>query len=200
MRARLAIAASGVSCELREVVLKDKPTSLLAYSPKGTVPVLITPQADIIDESLDIMQWALSQHDPLDWYQSLTHQEQADCETLIAENDGHFKSQLDRYKYADRYPEHPAEAYRQEAEITLLQLEQRLAKQAFLIRDELSWVDMAILPFIRQFAYVDIAWFEQSPYPNIRKWLQQFIDSPIFSQIMHKYPQWDDTQPPTYFP
>jgi glutathione S-transferase len=116
MRARLAIAVSGMQCELREVVLKDKPTSLLKYSPKGTVPVLIVSKDSIIEESLEIMYWALEQHDPHAWLSQLSERERADTDSLISNNDGDFKYWLDRYKYADRYPEHTELYYREQGE------------------------------------------------------------------------------------
>lgn len=200
MRARLAIAASGISVELREVVLKDKPASLLAYSPKGTVPVLITPKNDVLDESLDIMHWALSLQNPHAWLSGLSDEQVADTQFLIANNDGEFKHWLDHYKYADRYPDNTAEFYREQAEKTLKELEQRLSSHHGLIEDKWSLADMALLPFIRQFAFVDKAWFDTAPYPSVRQWLNDFLDSDLFKQIMIQYPQWHEGDEPTIFP
>jgi glutathione S-transferase len=192
MRARLAIAVSGVQCEIREVVLKDKPTSLLKYSPKGTVPVLITREDTLLEESLDIMHWALEQHDPHAWLSQLSERERADTDSLISNNDGDFKYWLDRYKYADRYPEHTELYYREQGEKTLAELEQRLSQQQGLMGDQWTLADIALLPFIRQFAFVDKVWFDQAPYPNVRRWLNDFLDSALFKQIMPKFAQWQE--------
>ncbi|MDQ7072405.1 MAG: glutathione S-transferase [Gammaproteobacteria bacterium] len=193
MRARMAIAISGVQVELREVVLKDKPQALLDSSPKATVPILVLENNKVIDESLDIMQWALQQSDPEHWLANV------DLE-LITNNDGTFKYWLDRYKYADRYPEESQLYYRQQAEITLSRLEQRLTQHDYLSCENISFTDIALFPFIRQFAFVDVDWFEQSPYPNLKNWLNTFIASPLFISIMKKYPQWQNEDTPIYFP
>jgi glutathione S-transferase len=200
MRARLAIAYSGISVELREVVLKDKPASLLAASPKGTVPVLITEQQTIIDESIDIMQWAIQQNDPDNWFQHLSLEQKQLGNELISYNDGEFKYYLDRYKYADRYPEQTEQFYREQGELFLQKLEQQLANQTYLLAPHITWADMAILPFIRQFASVDKSWFEQSNYPKVRDWLNTFIESDRFKQIMPKFKQWQSNQQVTLFP
>ena len=198
MRARLAIAISGLQVELREIVLKDKPSHMLEVSPKGTVPVLITPQGSIIEESIDIMAWALEQHDPEQWLPEPALQ--ATTQQLIQQNDGPFKHALDRYKYADRYPEHPEIYYRQQGEETLAELEQRLNQHAFLLGEGLSMADIAILPFIRQFAAVDNNWFQKAPYPKLRQWLNQFLDTELFKQIMIKRPPWQPDDPVYLFP
>ncbi len=198
MRARSAIAISGLQVDLREVALKDKPAALLTASPKGTVPVLITPNHDIIDESLDIMSWALSQSDPQHWLP--LQEQQAAAKRLIDRNDGDFKYYLDRYKYADRYPEQSERDYREQGEKTLLELEHILQQQPYLLGNRLSSVDIAILPFIRQFASVDKAWFEQAPYPSIRAWLTQFLNSTLFQQIMVKRPTWQENDAVYLFP
>ncbi|CAM2914085.1 glutathione S-transferase [Moritella viscosa] len=190
MRARLAIRYSQVEVELREVVLKDKPTSLLAYSPKGTVPVLVTNDKQIIDESRDIMQWALSQNDSNNWLRKNLPQLQKQITALIDENDNEFKAILDKYKYADRHPEYTEAAYREQGCHFLNQLELLLTLHSNLIDEETSLADIAIFPFIRQFASVDKDWFAQSPYPKLRAWLAQHTSSPLFTDIMYKYPQW----------
>jgi glutathione S-transferase len=200
MRARLAIAVSGIETELREVVLKDKPEQLIAVSPKATVPVLVTADGKVINESLDIMQWALSQHDPLLWFGDLDEKEREQCRELIARNDGKFKHYLDRYKYADRYPEHGQEYYRQQAERFLQDLEQRLLQHGCLVREQWTWADMALLPFIRQFCFVDWHWFEQAPYPALWQWLDDFLQSPLFARIMLKYAQWHPGDEAVVFP
>ncbi len=200
MRARLAIASSGIQVELREIELKNKPQQLIELSPKATVPVLLTADNNVIDESLDIMKWALSQHDPDNWYQGLTESQRQLSQQLIAENDGDFKYYLDRYKYADRYPEHTQDYYRQQAEKTLIKLEQQLQQHGYLVCDRITYADMAILPFIRQFAFADKDWFDQSPYPLIQTWLSDFIESDLFNSIMHKYPAWALGDEITQFP
>ena len=200
MRARLALAASGIKTELREVVLKDKPAELLAISPKGTVPVLQTETGKVIDESIDIMRWALEKRDPENWYQTLTHQQQKHCDELIANNDGEFKYYLDRYKYADRYPEYPEQYYREQGEKTLQNLESLLAKNGCLLTEKWTMADIALLPFIRQFAFVDMDWFEQSPYPLVRDWLSEFLHSELFASVMVKYEQWHAEQAEILFP
>lgn len=198
MRARLAIAVSGVQVELREVELRDKPTDMLDISPKGTVPVLLTTENNVIDESLDIMLWALQQFDPDNWLQS-DNDKISLSKQLIQHNDGEFKYYLDRYKYADRYPEYSQQYYRQQAEKTLLQLEQLLATNGYLTSAIISLVDIAIFPFIRQFAFVDQAWFFRSAYPLLNRWLQQFIESVLFESTMTKYPKWQENNL-YYFP
>jgi glutathione S-transferase len=200
MRARLAIAVSGMQCELREVVLKDKPTSLLKYSPKGTVPVLIVSKDSIIEESLEIMYWALEQHDPQSWLSQLSESERADTDSLITNNDGDFKYWLDHYKYADRYPENTEQYYREQGEKTLLELEKRLSNGQGLIGAQWTLADIALLPFIRQFAFVDKTWFDQAPYPNVRCWLNDFLDSALFKQIMPKFAQWQEGDEVILFP
>lgn len=195
MRARLALYASGVTVELREVSLRDKPASMLAASPKGSVPVLVLPDGRVIDESWDIMQWALRQRDPDCWLgENDSHLDAAI--RLISENDTTFKYQLDRYKYPDRYPEYPQSHYRSEAEVFLLKLENRLDASRFLLGDALSVADVAIFPFIRQFAGVDKDWFAQSHYPAMQRWLKEFLDSAAFMAIMEKHSIWHPGDPP----
>lgn len=191
MRARMALRYAGIAVEIREISLKDKPAHMLQVSPKGTVPVLVLPDGTVIDQSLDIMQWALQQHDADGWLQA----DLAQTKLLIAENDGTFKQSLDRYKYAIRFPEHPAEYYRQQGEQFLAALEQRLQQRAFLIRDTVSLADIAIFPFIRQFAAVDQQWFDCSDYIRLRNWLEQLVESSLFESVMAKYPVYLDSTP-----
>ncbi|MTI63220.1 glutathione S-transferase [Methylophaga sp.] len=200
MRARLALAESGVKCELREVVLKDKPEQLLTLSPKGTVPVLVTAEGQVIDESIDIAFWALTQHDPDNWYQSLSSEQHETMLALIENNDGEFKYFLDRYKYADRYPEHSQRYYREQGEKTLTRLEQLLTENGCLLREYWTLADIALLPFIRQFAFVDKAWFDTSAYPRVQAWLADFLESDLFRTVMPKYPQWHEGDEPVLFP
>lgn len=196
MRARMAVTYAGVSVELREVELRNKPGALLTASPKGTVPVLVLPSGQVIDESLDIMQWALGINDPDDW---LSAWQSESCRQLIQHNDGEFKYYLDRYKYADRYPEHTKEYYRQQAECFLDDLEQRLQTNDYLCGLRFSIADAAVAPFIRQFAAVDQAWFLQSHYPALRHWLQTFLNSTRFADIMHHYQPWKADSRPLLF-
>ena len=187
MRARLAIANSNIAVELREVVLRNKPQQLLDISPKGTVPVLQLPDGKIIEESLDIMHWALSQNDRDNWLSnSLTE----DIKQLIQWNEGEFKCYLDRYKYADRYPEHNELFYRQKAEDFIAELETRLSQQAFLCGENCCIADISIFPFIRQFSNVDTNWFQSSNYQNLNQWLNGLVESDLFNSIMEKYPAW----------
>lgn len=186
MRARMALRHSGVKVEIHEVSLKDKPAEMLRVSPKGTVPVLVLPDGTVIEESLDIMRWAMNQHDPEDWRMHGNDVQGTLAEALIAENDGSFKQALDRYKYFTRYPEQPREAYRAQGEVFLSKLEMLLGNTRYLCRDACSYADIAIFPFIRQFASADEAWFEQSPYPRLKLWLKGLVESPLFVQIMEK--------------
>ena len=194
MRARLALYGSGIIVELREVVLRDKPIQLRELSPKATVPVLVTTEGQVIDESLDIMLWALQQSDPEEWLLQEVPLQSAELHkatmVLIDQNDGQFKHWLDHYKYAERFPEHPAGYYREQAEVFIAQLEQQLQCHSFLMADKLSLADVAIFPFIRQFAHVDKTWFDQAPYPNVQRWLDGLLTSSLFIDVMSKYPQW----------
>ncbi len=189
MRARLAIAVSGVSVEYREIALRNKPQAMLAISPKGTVPVLQLIDGRVIDESLDIMLWALAQNDPQQWLQGEQALPDA-AKALIDTNDGPFKFWLDRYKYADRYPEHPAEYYRQQPEEFLQCLEDLLGAQEYLLGAHVGIADMAIFPFIRQFAAVDKTWFAASDYGRLQKWLDALAMSELFSGVMIKRDCW----------
>lgn len=187
MRARMAIAVSGTQVELREVILRDKPQALLDISPKATVPVLLISDDTVIDESLDIMHWALNQSDPGNWLIDINNQ-------LITNNDNDFKHWLDRYKYADRYPGHSEEYCRQQGEKTLLMLEGLLEKTVYLSGDNITFTDIAIFPFIRQFAFAGLDWFKQAPYPKLRLWLGDFVEGALFLSTMHKYPAWQEDQ------
>lgn len=198
MRARLALYYANVQVELREVVLRDMPQSLLKVSPKATVPVMILPTDKVIDESWDIMLYALAQHDPDNWLGAYDEYTMAAL-PLVQENDFVFKPNLDRYKYADRYPEHPAEYYRAQGEEFLLVLEHRLQAGPHLLGNEMSIADAAIFPFVRQFAFVDKAWFDQTPYTCLRDWLLKWLESDIFAAVMNKYPAWQPDAGPVYF-
>nr|WP_256353694.1 glutathione S-transferase [Pseudomonas sp. IPO3749] len=181
MRARLALRYSGVPVRIVEVSLKAKPAEMLALSPKGTVPVLNV-DGRVIEESLEIMQWALAQNDPDNW---LLHGDPA-VFALIAENDQGFKYHLDRYKYAERYPEQPMEHYRAEGEVFLQKLEALLAERDYLLANHLTLADAALAPFVRQYAHVDRVWFSGTSYKRLQAWLERFLDSGLFIAVMSK--------------
>jgi glutathione S-transferase len=189
IRARLAIKVSQLQVELREVVLADKPKEMLRLSPKATVPVLVLADGTVIDESRDIMLWALEQYDPQHWLGADSAQEK-EISHLIDLNDTEFKSQLDRYKYADRYPQQSMVSYRQQAEVFLQHLEDKLNQHPYLIGEAATLADMALLPFIRQFAYVDADWFAKTHYTKLQIWLANFLAEKLFSDVMKKFPQW----------
>ncbi|WP_417223273.1 glutathione S-transferase [Amphritea sp.] len=199
IRARLAIASSGQSVALREVVLKDKPAAMLQASPKATVPVLVLPDR-VIDESRDIMRWALRQSDPHNWLCADDPDQLWQSEGLIQENDAVFKQHLDRYKYFERYPGHSQDYYRQQCEVTLGRLEQQLQQSAFLTGEHCCLADIAIFPFIRQFAHVDRTWFYSAPYPGLQRWLDYHLTSPLFLSVMKKYPRWEEGNAIIRFP
>jgi glutathione S-transferase len=191
MRARLAIAAAGITVELREVVLRDKPAAFLAASDSGTVPCLVTDQGNI-DESLDIMKWALARNDTDHWL------DMRDTGwDLIMRADGPFKDALDRTKYASRYSDTDAKEQREIAAEFLTELDSRIAVWIF---ERPSIADFAILPFVRQFAFIDKPWFDAQPWPNLQGWLDRFLATDQFENIMLKYPQWSEGDAPTFFP
>lgn len=185
IRARLALWQAGLAVQVQEVSLRDKPAELLRLSPKGTVPVLCLPDGMVLEQSLDIMRWALAQHDPDGWLQAAPLEAML---ALIAQNDGPFKQLLDRYKYAERHPERTAIEWRDEAvRAHLADLEARLHHQPCLFGHNWSLADMALLPFVRQFAQVDRVWFDATPaLPALRAWLQRGLDLPLFAAVMAK--------------
>lgn len=183
MRARLALAYAGCTVEVYEVSMKHKPAELLALSPKGTVPVLDT-GAGVLEESLDIMRWALLEHDPQDWLLRDDPAAAVQADALIARNDSTFKAQVNLYKYAERYPEHTREEYRLQAESWLEELEALLQGRPYLLAQHPSLADAALLPLLRQFAGVEPLWFAQAPYPQLRDWLQGWLASDLFKAVM----------------
>lgn len=185
IRARMALAYAGVEVELREVVLRNKPAAMLQVSPKGTVPVMVLPNGTVIDESIDIMRWALAIHDPDKWRLA-----GAAADTLIEMNDFEFKPVLDRYKYSDRYPEFTHAEYSEQAKPFLLQLEVQLGDSEFLFGPSPGFADVALFPFIRQFAFVNKAAFDRLPFTRLQKWLAYFLGMPLFLDVMSKYPVW----------
>ncbi|ART79177.1 glutathione S-transferase [Oceanisphaera avium] len=197
MRARLGLLFAEQQVELREVVLKNKPPAMLALSPKGTVPVLELLNADgstqgVIEESIEIIEWALNQQDP----QGLLNTDLVGANALVEYNDTDFKDSLNRYKYAERYPEFSQVEYRRQGEVFLQQLENLLAKHTYLLGAHISFADIAIMPFVRQFAHVDREVFYSLPYPKLQQWLQNWLEHPVFKQVMVKRKAWapeDDT-------
>jgi glutathione S-transferase len=181
MRARMALAVAGVSYEIVEVSLKAKPAAMLNASAKGTVPVLVLPDGSVIDESLDIMHWALAQNDPEGWL--LPGNAMTD---LIAMNDGPFKFHLDRAKYANRYPDSDPAIHRVEAMKSLAAFELRLSNSAYLFGSAPSLADIAIFPFVRQFARADAAAFASAMLPALRRWLEKWESSALFQAVMTK--------------
>lgn len=185
IRARMTLKYSGVNVNIHEVDLKNKPESLLKKSPKGTVPVLLIDNKKVIDESRDIMAFALSLNDPNGWL-SKDDQVISETEELIKINDASFKENLDKYKYATKYPDESQENYRSQGEEFLKALEKKLNQHDYLFGKNISYGDIAIFPFIRQFAHVDKAWFDQAPYPKLQKWLNEFLRSKLFNDVMIK--------------
>lgn len=199
MRARMAIYTADVSVELREVVLRDKPEELLALSAKATVPVLQLPDGAVLDESRDIMLWALAQNDPGQWISSDPDVRELTGD-LIDANDVEFKSHLDRYKYPDRFEGVSPEHHRAQGQQFLQRLDALLAKQAWLAGEGLSLADVAVFPFVRQFAHVDEEWFKQLPYSALQRWLAALTTSPLFLDVMQKYKPWRRGDATVVFP
>lgn len=189
IRARLAIKVSGVQVQLREVILGAKPAEMLLISPKGTVPVLQLADGRVIDESVDIMFWALEKNDVGGWL-DFDDEFLVEIKNIVKENDTEFKGCLDRYKYADRNTEPPQLYYRQQGEVFLQALERRLSSQRYLLANRICFADMAIFPFIRQFAHVDKEWFYNSPYKNVQRWLEALLESDLFLSVMKKQQAW----------
>ncbi|MDV6347167.1 glutathione S-transferase [Nitrosomonas sp. Is35] len=185
IRARLAITVSGVEVDQQEVSLRAKPKEMLECSPKGTVPVLKFADGHVLEQSLDIMRWALSIHDPEHWVDD----DQAvmnEVMSLIKQNDETFKPALDLYKYAVRFPEHSEAYYREQAEPFLAELDTRLSKDGYLLGGRYTLADMAIFPFIRQFSNVNPDWFYASRYHYLIAWLDRLIGSELFQNVMQK--------------
>jgi glutathione S-transferase len=193
MRARMAIAVSGVQVELREVVLRDKPLEMLEMSPKGTVPVLVLSDCTVLEESLDIMRWALGQNDPEGW---LAHVD----DELIAANDDPFKHALDRYKYPHRYDLADGLAHRDLALTHLTVLNERLQTTPFIGGVQVGFTDIALFPFVRQFVATDREWFATQRLGAVQRWLDVLVESALFASIMTRYLQWHAGDAPTQFP
>jgi glutathione S-transferase len=197
IRSRLALKVAGQRVALREVVLRDKPEQMLALSPKGTVPVLLLSDGRVIEQSLEIMRWALECQDPQGW---LTSGPPSQAQAWIELNDGPFKTLLDRYKYPERHPERTAESWRDEAVSLMLEpMNRALHTHPQLLGGHTSLADMALLPFVRQFAQVDPAWFERTPLRALQSWLASHLASPLFESCMVKVAPWSPGQDPVVF-
>lgn len=197
MRARLALLFAELPVELREIVLKNKPSQMLAISPKGTVPVLQLPEGRVIEESRDIMVWALEHNDKQGLLDAKLIKQAND---LLDKNDHEFKYWLDHYKYADRYPEMSQAEYQERGEVFLQSLEALLNKNAYLLGDSISIADIGIMPFVRQFAHVDRDVFYGLPYPKLQSWLQDWLEHPLFKQAMTKFDPWQEGDEVIIFP
>ena len=197
MRARLGLLFAELPVELREITLKNKPAKMLAISPKGTVPVLQLADGVVIEESWEIMEWALEQQDPQELLNPKTLRQ---GNTLIEQNDQEFKHWLDRYKYADRHLEMTQTEYRQKGEAFLQILEELLTKNTYLLGDSVTIADIGIMPFVRQFAHVDRDVFYSLPYPKLQIWLKNWLAHPLFIQAMTKFQPWQDGDEPVIFP
>ncbi len=194
MRARLAIQSARLKVDLREILLRDKPALFLETSPKGSVPVVNT-GTTVIEESRDIMLWALGQNDPDGWLDM-----PLDGLALIDACDGPFKTALDHTKYAVRYPNLDATAERTKAAMYLHGLNDRLSKSTYLMDATLKLADIAIVTFVRQFANIDRVWFDTQPWPHLIRWLDQFLASAAFTGIMTKYPTWQEGHDTLFLP
>lgn len=201
MRARMTLAYAGIKWEHREVLLKDKPAAMLAASPKGTVPVLmltspetrqganVQVEIQVIDESIDIMHWALDHQDPDGW-RELNPQQRRQADALVEAMQQQFKPNLDKYKYGNKLSAAQHRVHRDRCENQLAQFDQRLAEHTYLLSDKLSFVDIAWFPFVRQFANVDRAWFDALAYPHLQRWLRHLLESELFLHVMAKHMPW----------
>lgn len=199
MRARFALVAAGCVCEWREVLLRDKPAALREASPKATVPVLVEPDGHVIDQSVEIMLWALRQRDPAGWLQPV-HGTLADMLALVGQCDSDFKGHLDRYKYPNRFAGTDALQHRDAARSFLRDLNERTAPAGFLFGDRPAMADMAIAPFVRQFAQVDTAWFAGNIDAPLRAWLRDVMHSALWECAMRKQRPWTPGDPVSVFP
>lgn len=196
MRARMALKLAGIDVEIREILLREKPAHMLQVSPKGTVPVLILADGKVIDESLAIMEYALKEY-PLQANIHAAPTTSKEMSALVLHNDSSFKQALDGYKYPERHTKRSQKQHRQQGEVFLQQLENLLQQTPYLFAATPSFADYAIFPFIRQFEAVDRAWFdgdnaENMPYPKLRAWLKNWVNSELFISVMQKHPTFKD--------
>jgi glutathione S-transferase len=189
----MALLNSGIKVELREVDINDMPDEAINISAKATVPILVLADGTFIDESWDIVKWALAQNDPDNWLGKTAESSSEfllDAEMLIETNDFSFKEDLDHYKYADRYPEKSEQEYRAACEEFIEELEEKLTDSQYLLGDDMTLADIGVFPFIRQFSQVDKDWFDQSSYPKVQRWLNEIIQSSLFQQVFQKHEIW----------
>jgi glutathione S-transferase len=189
MRAHMALKKSGIKIELREVKLSDMPEQALNISPNATVPILLLPDGTVMNESWDIVKWALQQHDPDNWLGD-DNAYLTVAEMLIETNDFSFKNDLDHYKYSDRHPEHSEQHYREACEEFIVELEEMLSENKYLFGSELSLADIGVFPFIRQFSLVNKDWFDESHYEKVKQWLDGLINSALFQNVFQKHDIW----------
>jgi glutathione S-transferase len=185
----MALKYAGLKVILRDVELRDLPPEVLAVSPHATVPSLVISEDEYMDESWDIVKWATQQNDPENWLGE-NNEYLNEAEMLVEINDYSFKEDLDHYKYADRYPEHPMEYYRQNCEEFLEELSELLQANKFLVAEHITIADIAVFPFIRQFAMVDKEWFDKAPYPELQRWLDSMLQTEWFIEAFKKHKTW----------
>jgi glutathione S-transferase len=190
IRAHMTLKQSGIKVELREVKLSDMPAEALALSPEATVPILALSDGTVFTESWDIVKWSLAQNDPKLWLGD-NDEYSLDAEMLIETNDFSFKEDLDRYKYADRFPEYSEEHYRTACEEFIEELEEMLNENRYLLADQMSLADIGVFPFVRQFSLVNKEWFVSTPYPKVQNWLQNLIDTDLFQMVFQKHELWN---------
>ncbi|MEZ9366249.1 glutathione S-transferase [Vibrio sp. 10N.286.49.E11] len=190
----MGIALSQQKVLLREIVTKDKPSELLASSPKGTVPVLVLPNGQVIEQSLDVMNWSLQQNDPQDLLRSSNPTLSEQVQQLIKTNDEEFIGHLERYRASVRYRNIDVEQRRQACETFIKQLEVRLTDQPYFFGESPSLADFAVMPFVSQFVRVEKKWFVQSEYQNVGRWLRAHLESKLYTQVMKQYPLWNETK------
>ena len=182
----MALKYAGITVEHREIELRNKPQSMLMASPKGTVPVLIIGNL-ILDQSLEIMHWALQKSDPDHWGEI----DEDAAQFWIDKNDGPFKTLLDQYKYPNRHPHMNQESVLDAATTLMLKpMDDVLESRHYLLGHKQSWLDVAIFPFIRQFSMVNAERFDQLPLPALKNWLAHYLQSELFNTVMSKHPTW----------
>ena len=198
MRARMALKLTNTKCEIREVRLNNKPKQMIDKSPKGTVPVLVL-KKEVIDESNDIIEWALSSNNIFDG--NIDHDQIDLTNNLIELFDSKFKYNLDRYKYATRYENINKDKHKKECLEILINLENLISNEGWILGSKINKLDISILPFIRQFRIADIEWFDkQNKIKGIQKILFNFLDSNLFKEVMYKYDVWEENAEPQFFP
>lgn len=199
MRARMALYLNKQEFIVREVDLKNKPEELITTSPKATVPVMVLPDGQVLEESVHIMHWAFERGDD-NSKRRFRENEILVIEQLISENDGPFKYILDRYKYPNRYKTEEQRDWREESDKFLSKLEMFLTHNTYLFGDKPAIEDLAIMPFVRQFRSVDTEWFDnESPYPKVQLWLNNWLEDEIFTSVMKKYEPWQSSQDAVVF-